>query len=324
MVQFHPTALAADADPLPLLTEALRGEGAVLLDDHGHRFMVDEHPLAELAPRDIVARALWRLRSEGREVFLDARQAVGESFPERFPTVWNLCRRHGFDPRRQPLPVTPAAHFHMGGVAVDADGVASVPGLWVCGEAACTGAHGANRLASNSLLEGLVFGRRVARSIRRAREQGLHGTDALETLRTAEQLLPTEEPDPEASAEAEAWLRSLMWREVGLVRHGDGLRHALAELGKRRWQPAPHRLTPEVRNLHTVARLLTRASLARIESRGGHYRSDFPDTDPAWERHLYVVEGGRVERGPRLPYRQPMRPAAVADPAEGGAVGVRS
>src|SRR6185436_19887220 len=169
LVQFHPTALAAaGADPMPLLTEALRGEGAVLLDGRGRRFMLDEHPDAELAPRDVVARAIWRRQVAGEGVFLDARAAVGDRFPERFPRVFEICRRHGFDPRIQPVPVAPAAHFHMGGVSVDIDGRTSLPGLWACGEVSATGVHGANRLASNSLLEALVFGARVAEDLRRA------------------------------------------------------------------------------------------------------------------------------------------------------------
>ncbi|MEO8083640.1 MAG: FAD-binding protein [Ardenticatenales bacterium] len=167
-VQFHPTALAAPgADPLPLLTEALRGEGAVLLDDRGHRFMVDEHPLAELAPRDIVARAIWRRNAAGHTVFIDARVAVGARFPTRFPTVFRLCQAHGIDPRTEIVPVAPAAHYHMGGIAVDARGRSTLPGLWAAGEVTSTGVHGANRLASNSLLEAIAFGGHVADDIAR-------------------------------------------------------------------------------------------------------------------------------------------------------------
>ena len=165
-VQFHPTALATGADPMPLLTEALRGEGAVLIDDQGLRFMMGEHPDAELAPRDVVARAIWKQSMAGHGVFLDAREAVGEEFPEHFPTVFHLCQEHGLDPRTQPIPVAPAAHYHMGGIAVDDNGRTSLPGLWACGEVTATGAHGANRLASNSLLEALVFGARVADDLR--------------------------------------------------------------------------------------------------------------------------------------------------------------
>ena len=135
-VQFHPTALAAGLDPMPLLTEALRGEGAVIVDGRGRRFLADEHPLAELAPRDVVARAIWRRRAAGERVFLDARAAVGEAFPERFPTVFAACRRAGLDPRREPIPVSPAAHYHMGGIDVDLAGRSSLPGLWACGEVA--------------------------------------------------------------------------------------------------------------------------------------------------------------------------------------------
>ncbi|HEY2739625.1 MAG TPA: L-aspartate oxidase, partial [Thermoanaerobaculia bacterium] len=169
-VQFHPTALAAGDDlsgePLPLLTEALRGEGAVLLDGEGRRFMLSEHPDAELAPRDVVARAIWKRLVAGDRIVLDTREAVGESFPEHFPRVFELCQEHGLDPRVEPMPVAPAAHYHMGGIWVDANGRTTLPGLWACGEVTATGAHGANRLASNSLLEALVFGARVADDLR--------------------------------------------------------------------------------------------------------------------------------------------------------------
>ena len=168
-VQFHPTALAADADPLPLLTEALRGAGAVLLDESGDRFMMAIHPDAELAPRDVVARSVHAIHAAGRQVWLDA---TGVAYLEqRFPGACSLARAAGLDPCRQPLPVTTAAHFHMGGIATDAQGATSLTGLWACGEVASTGLHGGNRLASNSLLEGLVFGSRIARAIRQSRSE---------------------------------------------------------------------------------------------------------------------------------------------------------
>ena len=166
-VQFHPTALDVGADPMPLITEALRGEGATLVDASGRRFMPALHPDAELAPRDVVARGIWSELDHGRQVFLDAREAVGEDFERRFPTVYALCQAHGLDPRLSPIPVVPAAHYFMGGVEVDAHGRSSLQGLWACGEVTSSGVHGANRLASNSLLEGLVFGQRVAESIER-------------------------------------------------------------------------------------------------------------------------------------------------------------
>ena len=164
-VQFHPTALNVGRDPMPLVTEAVRGEGAILINDQAERFMLDLHPDAELAPRDVVARGIWSQIAAGREVFLDARECLGQRFPERFPTVFKLCMEHGIDPRRSLIPVSPASHYSMGGLAVDEWGKTSLTGLWACGEVTASGAHGANRLASNSLLEGLVFGARVAESV---------------------------------------------------------------------------------------------------------------------------------------------------------------
>ena len=164
-VQFHPTALALGADPMPLATEAIRGEGAILVDGRGERFMADV-PGAELAPRDVVARAIWRQIAAGQEVFLDARIALGSRFARRFPTVTAICHAAGLDPARQPIPVRPAAHYHMGGVAVTASGRTTVPGLWACGEVAATGLHGANRLASNSLLEAVAFAGWVAADLK--------------------------------------------------------------------------------------------------------------------------------------------------------------
>jgi L-aspartate oxidase len=302
-VQFHPTALAEKRPhprplshlpptpppgegreaPLPLLTEALRGEGAVLIDGKGRRFMLDEHPDAELAPRDVVARAIWRRLAAGDEVFLDARAAVGESFPERFPQVFQLCRERGVDPRVAPMPTAPAAHYHMGGVWVDADGRTSLPGLWACGEVTATGAHGANRLASNSLLEALVFGARVADSLRAT-------PPASEPFRAAN-LRIAEGFDRDRSATGDAELtiavRRLMWAKVGLVRDENGLIDALTELDRlaARYPNA----SGEARNLLSVARLVTAAALARQESRGGHFRSDLPVPDPAWERRLFLT-----------------------------------
>lgn len=298
-VQFHPTALAVGQDPMPLLTEALRGEGAILVDGSGDRFMLAEHPSAELAPRDIVARAIWSRRRDGAEIWLDARTAVGEAFPERFPTVFALCQRHGLDPRRELLPVSPAAHFHMGGVATDLRGRTSLDGLWACGELATTGVHGANRLASNSLLEGLVFGARVATDACAALDAGLAPSPILP--------VPTAgvaEPE-EAAAEIEA-IRESMWRDVGLVRDADGLRRTLDHLDRLSWRlPAVGPLA----NAHTVARLVTTAALLRRESRGGHYRSDYPETDAAWRSRLFVRLDGRTCRT-AMPW--PVRAAAAA------------
>ncbi|HEX4954310.1 MAG TPA: L-aspartate oxidase [Thermoanaerobaculia bacterium] len=286
MVQFHPTALAAGADPMPLLTEALRGEGAILVDAAGRRFMVEEHPLAELAPRDVVARAIHRRLEAGERVFLDARRAVGEAFPQRFPRVFGLCQEHGLDPRRQPMPVAPAAHYHMGGIASDLDGRTSLPGLWVCGEASSTGAHGANRLASNSLLEGAVFGSRVAGDLKR-------NLGPLLPAPRLHDLPPPRAAAPEVEAAVEAEVRQLMTRHVGVVREAAGLREALERFEA--LEAAHPALGGEARNLLLVAQLVTAAALARQESRGGHFRADFPGTDPAQARRSFWVLGADGE-----------------------------
>ena len=301
-VQFHPTALDVTADPLPLVTEALRGQGAVLVDERGYRFLADVHPAAELAPRDVVARAMWVHIESGHRVFLDARSAVGREFPTRFPTVFALCGRHGLDPRVQCLPVTPAAHYHMGGVASDARGRSSVAGLWVCGEAASTGVHGANRLASNSLLEAVVFGSSVAEDVRSVLDafDGGELPDLTGLAASADGNVAASEAD--ARLVNEIW--STMWREVGLVRTEEGLRRALASLDAASAAPSGH----AARNLILVARLITAASLARRESRGGHYRSDFPLPVPIAQRRLYLrlLADGRVGAAQRFePFEVP-------------------
>jgi L-aspartate oxidase len=279
-VQFHPTALATGDDPMPLLTEALRGEGAILIDEGGRRFMVGEHPDAELAPRDVVARAIWRQSMAGHRVFLDAREAVGEEFPEHFPTVFNLCRARGLDPRREPIPVAPAAHYHMGGIAVDDTGRTSLPGLWACGEVTATGAHGANRLASNSLLEALVFGARVADDLRAGLPSGRTSRGRLAAGATSGLAAP-------GDAELTAAVRRLMWEKVGLVRDAAGLTYAVDELS--RLATAYPEASGEARNLLIIGRLVAAAALERRESRGGHYRSDFPASDPSWQRRLFLT-----------------------------------
>lgn len=280
-VQFHPTALAAERfDPRPLLTEALRGEGAWLVDDRGERFMPGEHEGAELAPRDVVARAIWRRLVAGRRVFLDARRAVGERFPERFPAVFEICRAAGLDPRVEPIPVAPAAHYHMGGVEADRWGRTSVAGLWACGEVASTGVHGANRLASNSLLEALVFGARVA--------QDAGASSPERPVRLVAARPPRAGTDPRRAAPAlRAEVRRLAWERIGLVRAEEGLAAAIARLER-----LHERLPPgasEARSLLTGAWLIATAALARRESRGAHFRSDFPAEDAAQCRRLALL-----------------------------------
>jgi L-aspartate oxidase len=309
MVQFHPTALAAEgADPMPLLTEALRGEGAVLLDGHGRRFMPDEHPEAELAPRDVVARAIWQRQVAGEGVFLDARAAVGDRFPKRVPKVFEICQGYGLDPRSEPIPVAPAAHYHMGGVAVDPNGRTSLPGLWACGEVSSTGVHGANRLASNSLLEALVFGARVAEDLRREIPAGPVA------VRTAGlRIAQGSEIEKEEDAELIARVRRLMWEKVGLVRDEAGLLSALRELdGLAETHPAA---SGEARNLLGIARLVAVAALARHESRGGHFRADVPASDPLWQYRLFLTvtpEGkARFETPEAVPARARATGASV-------------
>lgn len=263
-VQFHPTAIAVGRDPAPLATEALRGEGAVLVNSRGERFMTAIHKDAELAPRDVVARAIHRQIVSGQNVFLDCRQAIGASFAAHFPTVHGACMAAGIDPATQPIPVAPAAHYHMGGIASDASGRSSLPGLWVVGECAATGLHGANRLASNSLLEGLVFGARVADDVR--------GHLAGGPLRGAPPA-----PPRFASPAPPHVLRSAMSRDVALERNEQGLRSALAVIARLETTSQE----PALLNMTAATKLVTAAALVRTESRGGHWRSDYPQTDKA-------------------------------------------
>jgi len=301
-VQFHPTALlpagGGDGSRLPLLTEALRGAGAVLLDENGRRFMLDEHPLAELAPRDVVARAIAKRTSAGRTVLLDLRPAFAAKGEASFPQALTLCRRGGFEPLTGPVPIAPAAHYHMGGVVSDAFGRTGVEGLWACGEVANTGVHGANRLASNSLLEGLVFGQRVAEDIRAAGPTTVPAVEPRQPAPTVGVLPPWEAHDIRDA------LRSLMATHVGIVRDADGLQAAaegLAALQARleaglapssperpaNFEAVLH--TAELRNMLLVARLLTTAAANRLESRGAHFRSDWPETREEWRRRQVLT-----------------------------------
>ncbi len=277
-VQFHPTALDTPENPLALISEAVRGEGATLVNDRGVRFMKKVHRLAELAPRDVVARAIFRQQRAGRIVFLDARK-LARSFVRRFPGIFALCRARGIDPRSDLIPVTPAAHYMMGGVVTDLRGRSSLKRLYAVGEVSRTGVHGANRLASNSLLEGLVFAERVARDMVTAKE--------LESVpRAGTWSVPVLEDRGAAQVAADT-TRELMWREVGVIRSAVGLREARAQL-KDLEARLPSGATEE-RNLIQTARLIVEAALRRRESRGGHYRSDYPRARKTWRgRHIKV------------------------------------
>jgi L-aspartate oxidase len=283
-VQFHPTAILTNADPAPLATEALRGEGAILVNDLGERFMPDIHADAELAPRDIVARANFRQIQSGRKVYLDTRQVLGETILTRFPTVSKYCLDAGIDPVRNPIPVTPAAHFHMGGVKVNDNGRSSLPGLWVCGEASCTGLHGANRLASNSLLEAVVYGARIAEDIgglEPARDlapfKGIEWNEA-EGNRAEEVLRNTI---------AVQQLRHVMTDLVGVERDATSLRQALRDIAH--LEIHAEQVTSAYLNMTTSATLVAAAALKRTESRGGHFRTDFPEPNETWEHHTEMT-----------------------------------
>ncbi|RVD57575.1 L-aspartate oxidase [Mesorhizobium sp. M2D.F.Ca.ET.185.01.1.1] len=254
-VQFHPTALDGSRRPMPLVSEAVRGEGAVLVDERSRRFLADT-PAGELAPRDIVARSVWRQFEAGHRVFLDARRCLGPRFARRFPAIASLCREAGIDPAVDPIPVRPAAHYHMGGVAVDAKGRSSLRGLWACGEVARTGLHGANRLASNSLVEAVVCAASVAASV---------AASPTANRRPKPAIVP---PRPDASR-----IRPIVSHALGIERNGQLLREAakaLAPIVAGRGAGSDPAL---------VALMITIAALRREESRGSHFRIDFPWRD---------------------------------------------
>ncbi|RWA88235.1 MAG: L-aspartate oxidase [Mesorhizobium sp.] len=255
-VQFHPTALDISRRPMPLVSEAVRGEGAVLVDEHGDRFLTDTRG-AELGSRDVVARAVAHHLAAGHRVYLDARQCLGQKFAKRFPAIDAACKQAGIDPAAEPIPVRPAAHYHMGGVSVDAEGRSTVNGLWACGEVACTGLHGANRLASNSLAEAVATSAWVAASVA--------GTRAGWQWPRVPSMLPLR-PDPSS-------IRQVVSNALGIVRNGKALREAVATL-----LPIAAGETTAA-DPALVALFIALAALRREESRGSHYRSDFPERD---------------------------------------------
>ncbi len=274
-VQFHPTALDVGRDPAPLATEALRGDGATLVNKNGERFMLAIDPAAELAPRDIVARGVFAEVVAGRGAFLDARKI--EKFAERFPNVFAACKQAGIDPAERPIPIAPAAHYHMGGVLTDANGRTSLDGLWAAGEVASTGAHGANRLASNSLLEAVVFAARIAEDI-----GGLVQEPKTLAWDGADKQTPAYQPEMRAE---EKRLRQLMSTNVGVIRSGAGLAGALGEIVTVEAKAK----SSELKDMATAALMIAAAAFARTESRGAHFRSDFPQPDPARAKRNYFT-----------------------------------
>jgi L-aspartate oxidase len=294
-VQFHPTVLWLGPDAegqQPLISEAVRGEGAHLVDADEVRFMVGQHELAELAPRDIVAKGIMRrMRETGAEhMYLDGRHFGERMWEERFPTILASCRSHGIDPVTELIPIAPAAHYASGGVRTDLRGHTTVSGLYACGEVACTGVHGANRLASNSLLEGLVFAERIAADILERDAAGKLTPRHEDTRREVERV-------PLLASEARADIQRLMTRGVGVLRSAAGMAEAAEGLAALAADPhsgavtgkgeAPQVETWEATNLHLVATALTAAARLREETRGCHWREDFPDRDDAaWQQHL--------------------------------------
>ncbi len=285
-IQFHPTALADEGYPKFLISESVRGEGARLLNADGEQFMSRYHPLEELAPRDIVARAVYNemTAADSDHVYLDFRPIGIDRMRQRFPGIIEELHKRGFNPEEEPVPSTPVAHYMMGGIATDLHGRTGVARLFACGECASYGVHGANRLASNSLLDGLVFGKRSAAAMAQ--------TEPFAVASEEQAAACKQNHIPAAPADLKPQIQQLMWKQVGIIRDGDGLGRAQAQLAE--WADqisASTRPTlPEIEaaNMCQVGMLMAAAALHRTESRGAHYRTDFPDTDKTWRKHVLV------------------------------------
>ena len=303
-VQFHPTALKREGAPHFLLSEAIRGEGGVLRNQQGETFMSEYHPLAELAPRDIVSRSIFREAQKRKEetVFLDVRHLDANFIRGRFPRIYETCLAFGLDITSECIPVYPAAHYMMGGVYTDLQGRTSVPALFAAGEVACNGVHGANRLASNSLLEGLVYGARAGRSMLETERYASPDIDWI--CQEDWQRSPTASSD----STQRATIASLMSQKVGMARAGPDLTAALEQLDGLPISSLLNQGDQERNNLRTNAELITRAALLREESRGSHYRSDYPEkSDRKWRKRLVIwcnglqnrLQFGRIATGDR-------------------------
>ena len=294
-IQFHPTALRLPGVPVFLISEAVRGEGALLVNARGERFMARYDAREELAPRDIVARAIVKeMADTARDhVFLDVTHLAPERTAARFPQIMRYCLQHGLDITKEQIQVSPAAHYMMGGVRTNAWGETNVANLYACGETACTGVHGANRLASNSLLETVVFAKRVVeRTLDPSRRPADPVPDAIDLTSTGHDGRGAETAEAERRLSLPA-LQALMWDKAGIVRDGEGLREAASQLSL--WQAAlpsgPDRASQELANMVLAGRLVTEGALNRLESRGAHFRTDFPQTSEAWRRHIVFRKG---------------------------------
>ncbi len=283
--QFHPTALHKPGAPPFLISEAVRGEGGVLRNAAGEAFMERYHPMKDLAPRDVVSRAIRAEmeRAGSDHVALDVTHLPPQLVATRFPSIYSTCLENGLDITREPVPVAPAAHYMMGGVLTNTWGETTLPGLYACGEVTSNGLHGANRLASNSLLETVVFGRRL---VHRTVEGGADGPRPRDAV-----PLPRRDVAVPAAPPTVDHVRALMWDMVGMTRDEDGLRTAAETLsGWEQALPEPRdRPSHELRNMALVARIMAEAALMRTESRGAHYRTDYPETSAGWERHIVIV-----------------------------------
>jgi L-aspartate oxidase len=324
-VQFHPTALSLPGAPRFLISEAVRGEGACLVNAQGERFMPRYHPQGDLAPRDVVARAIWQELQEG-PVYLDATHLGADRVRRRFPSITRTCLQYGLDIGEQAIPIAPAAHYTMGGIKTDSFGRTNLPGFYACGEVACNGVHGANRLASNSLLDGLVFGDRIVRYCREdwlstpfwTKEQIASFTDFEDvginhvetwTPQTGFQefypieplplLMPLEGEDAPGPAETIQHIQKIMWDQVGLVREAEGLIAAINWLEARE-NKKPDRFERveqvEAANLLLLGRLVATAAWLRQESRGAHFRKDFPRTETVGKRHIVMQQPVRLKK----------------------------
>ena len=282
-VQFHPTALDVGIDPMPLATEAIRGEGGTLVNENGKRFMLDTHEKAELASRDIVSKAIFAQQRQGHSTFLNCTGIDSKIFAEFFPNVSKHCKFAGLNPSKDLLPITPSAHYHMGGILVDSKGKTSVNGMWACGEVAATGIHGANRLASNSILESLSFAYIIAEDINTQKITEDKEID----VRYIKPKIKKQKTKNKIRAKKYIWqLRSLMYRNLGITRNSESIILALSEIAK--IEREANHLSAKLTDMIFVTKFIALAALKRKESRGSHFRTDYPSTSKEFEKRIIL------------------------------------